>query len=210
VSINEATVSSAHIDRVKLLSWITLAWLAIDGILGMTAGLTSNSVVLIGWGIDCAIEAVAAYIIIWRFTGNRIDSAAAEQRAQQVVAISFLLLVPYIVVMAVDHLITGNAAGTSWLGIGLAATDAVLMPFIGIAKKKSGKELNSHATTRSGVQNILCAYLSVAVLIGLGANALLGFWWADPIAALLVAVVCFNAGISTWRGDSCEDEVVCS
>jgi divalent metal cation (Fe/Co/Zn/Cd) transporter len=84
------------------------------------------------------------------------------------------------------------------------------MPIIGNAKKKSGKVLGSQATTRAGVQNILCAYLSVAVLIGLGANALFGLWWADPVAALVVAAVCFQAGISTWRGESCGEELICS
>lgn len=195
--------------RIRMLSWLTLVWLTIDGIIGMTAGITANSVALIGWGLDCAIEAVAAYVIIWRFTGDRMHSAEAERRAQQVVAVSFLLLVPYIAVEAIDHLITGNTSGVSWVGIALATTDAILMPILGNAKKSSGKRLNSHATTRAGVQNILCAYLSIAVLIGLGANALFGFWWADPIAALIVAIVCLQAGISTWRGESCEDEVAC-
>jgi divalent metal cation (Fe/Co/Zn/Cd) transporter len=192
------------VRRARRLSWITLVWLAIDGVVGMTAGLTSDSVALVGWGLDCAIEAAAAVVIIWRFTGTRIHSARAERRAQQVVAVSFLLLAPYITVAALDHLHTGAGAAPSWLGIGLAATDAALMPFLGTAKRRVGSELGSFATHADGTQNLLCAYLSLAVLAGLLLNALAGWWWADPVAALLVAVVAVQAGRRTWRGETCE------
>ena len=196
------------VRRAVLLSWLTLVWLAIDGAIGMTAGITANSVALIGWGIDCGIEAAAALVIIWRFTGIRVHSPDAERLAQKVVGLSFFLLTPYIVVTALDHLLTGNAASASWIGIALAASDAILMPILGLAKKRAGTTIGSAATTGAGHQNILCAYLSVAVLIGLAANALVGWWWADPVAALLVAVVCVQAGARTWRGEGC-DEAAC-
>jgi divalent metal cation (Fe/Co/Zn/Cd) transporter len=195
--------------RVRVLSWITLVWLAIDGVVGMTAGITADSVALIGWGLDCAIEAAAALVIIWRFSGDRIHSAAAERLAQKVVAVSFILLVPYIVVAAIDHLATGNPSGGSWVGIALAGIDATLMPILGRAKKRLGRGLDSHATSGAGAQNILCAYLSIAVLLGLVANAALGWWRADPIVALLVAAACVQAGWNTWRGNTCDDEIAC-
>ena len=197
------------IRRLLLLSWLTVAWLAVDGVIGMTAGVTANSVALIGWGLDCAIQAVASTFIVWRFTGSRLDSVVAERRAQVVVAVSFFLLVPYIVVVALDHLVTGNEAKGTWIGIALAAIDAVLMPLLGRAKKRLGTRLRSHATTSLGRQNVLCAYLSVAVLIGLLANEGFGLWWADPIAAIVIAVVCVQAGITAWRGDSCESDTTC-
>jgi divalent metal cation (Fe/Co/Zn/Cd) transporter len=134
-----------------------------------------------------------------------VESASAERLAQQVVAVSFLLLVPYIAYSAIDHLLAGNATGASWIGIALAGIDAALMPLLGRAKQRAGEQLGSHATKRAGVQNMLCAYLSIAVLVGLAANALIGWWWADPIAALVVAVACLLAGINTWRGEPCED-----
>jgi divalent metal cation (Fe/Co/Zn/Cd) transporter len=199
----ERAEHSVVLRRVRFLSWLTLSWLAIDGAVGMTAGIAANSVVLIGWGVDCAIEAAASLVIIWRFTGTRIYSGDAERLAQRVVGLSFILLAPYIVVEAVDHLVTGNAAQGSWIGIALAAADALLMPIIGQAKKNAGSQIGSAATTGAGHQNILCAYLSVAVLIGLAANALFGLWWADPVAALAVAVVCVQAGTRTWRGANC-------
>jgi divalent metal cation (Fe/Co/Zn/Cd) transporter len=182
---------------------LTLVWLAIDGAIGLTAGVTANSVALIGWGLDCAIQSAACLVIIWRFTGDRVYSSQAERRAQQAVALSFFLLAPYIVVEAVDHLATANAAKASWIGIALAASDAVLMPILGRAKQRIGAGLSSHATASEGRQNILCAYLSLAVLIGLAANALLGWWWADPVVALAVAVVVVQSGVTTWRGQEC-------
>src|SRR5882762_5968290 len=109
---------------------MTLAWLAIDGAVGMTAGISSDSMTLIGWGLDCALQAAAALVVIWRFSGTRVHSAETERLAQRVVAVSFLLLVPYIVVQAIDRLVTGDAAGASWIGIILAGTDALLMPFL--------------------------------------------------------------------------------
>ena len=189
---------------VRLISWLTLAWLAIDGAIGMAAGLMANSVALIGWGLDCAIEAAAALVIIWRFTGTRIDSGHAEQFARRVMAISFMLLAPYIAAGAISHLLTGTTTKASWAGIGLAAADAVLMPLFGRRKKRLGRQLGSQATTGGGTQNILCAYLSLAVLIGLAANALAGLWWADPLVALIVAIAAVQAGIRTWRGTPCD------
>lgn len=192
------------VRRVKRLSWVTLAWLAVAGSIGMTAGAAANSVALIGWGLDCAIQAAACLVVIWRYTGTRVHSADAERTAQKAVAVSFLLLAPYIVVVAVDHLLTGNAAGASWIGIALAGTDVALMPILGRAKQKVGVGLASHATSSEGRQNVLCAHLSLAVLVGLTANAMLGWWWADPLVALSVAVVVIQAGVSTWRGRSCD------
>ncbi|MFL6098770.1 MAG: cation transporter [Actinomycetales bacterium] len=207
------TVSSEHrraalARRVRLLSWGTLVWLAIDGAVGMTAGIAANSVALIGWGLDCAIQATAALIVIWRFTGDRTQSEAPDGLARRVVGISFFLLVPYIVVVATNQLATGDAARGSWIGVTLAAIDAGLMPFIGRAKQRLGAQLGSAATSGAGRQNVLCAYLSIGVLIGLGVNLALGWWWADPTVALLVAAACLQAGWKTWRGESCDDAVV--
>ena len=156
-----ATEHSVLVARTRHLSTLTLVWLLIDGVIGMTAGLTANSVALIGWGLDfgiAAIAAIAAVVISWRFTGIRIHSADAERRAQQVVAVSFFLLAPYVLVEAIDYLITWNKAGSSWLGVALAATDAVLMPSLGIAKKRLGAHLGSFATTADGTQNLLCQF----------------------------------------------------
>jgi len=174
-----------------------------EGVIGTTAGIMANSIALIGYGIDSTITGVASVIIIWRFTGNRMNSDDAEARAQKIVAITFFLLAPYIVVAAIHHLLTGSEAQASWIGIGLAVVSITLMPVFGRAKKRLGERLQSHATAGEGTQNILCAYLSLAILIGLAANAILGLWWADPLVALIVAAVAIQTGVRTWRGQTC-------
>ena len=176
-----------------------------EGVIGTTAGIMANSIALIGYGIDSTITGVASVIIIWRFTGARLESDRSERQAQRIVAITFFLLAPYIIVAAVHHLVTGSEAQASWLGIGLAIVSVILMPIFGRAKRRIGSQLQSGATAGEGTQNILCAYLSLAILIGLAANAVLGLWWADPLVALIVASVAIQTGIRTWRGETCDD-----
>jgi divalent metal cation (Fe/Co/Zn/Cd) transporter len=175
-----------------------------EGVIGTVAGVMANSIALIGYGLDSTITGVASLIIIWRFTGDRVDSDDAERRAQKIVAITFFLLAPYIIAAATHHLVTGSQAQASWIGIWLAVVSVTLMPIFGRAKKRLGNRLGSSATTGEGTQNILCAYLSLAILIGLGANAVLGLWWADPLVALIVATVALRTGVRTWRGETCE------
>jgi divalent metal cation (Fe/Co/Zn/Cd) transporter len=193
------------IRRVKLISWLSFGWMVAEAVIGVLAGVAAGSIALIGWGIDSTIEGVASLVIIWRFTGHRIDSDEAEAAARKVVAVSFFLLAPYIVIEATRQLVTGSEPKASWVGVGLAISAVVCMPLFGYAKRSIGGKLESPATSGEGTQNILCAYLSVAILVGLGANALFGYWWADPAVALLVAVVAIQAGAQTWRGESCAD-----
>src|SRR5947209_10537783 len=195
----QPTAHARLVRRVKLISWLSLAWMTAEGAIGVTAGILANSIALIGYGLDSTIEGIASVVIIWRFTGQRIHSDDAETRAQKIVAATFFLLAPYIIVSAIQRLVTGNQAHASWVGIGLAVVSITLMPQFGRAKKRIGDRLSSYATAGEGAQNILCAYLSLAILVGLGANALFGLWWADPLVALIVAVVAVQAGIRTWR-----------
>src|SRR6266566_1663691 len=196
---------AALVRRVKVISWLSLGWMTAEGAIGVTAGIMANSIALIGYGLDSTIEGIASLVIIWRFTGDRIHSEEAEGRAQKIVAATFFLLAPYIIVAAIQHLATGNEARASWVGIGLAVVSITLMPQFGRVKKRIGNRLRSNATAGEGTQNILCAYLSLAILFGLGANALFGLWWADPLVALVVAIVAVQAGQRTWRGEACDD-----
>jgi divalent metal cation (Fe/Co/Zn/Cd) transporter len=205
VSVAVAGKRGLLVRRIKTLSWLSLAWMTVEGVVGVAAGIAANSIALIGYGLDSSIAGVGSLIIIWRFTGSRLDSEAAERRAQKVVAVTFFLLAPYIAVEAVRRLLAGSEAEGSWVGIALATVSVVLMPYFGRAKKRIGDRLRSSATTGEGIQNILCGYLSLAILVGLGANALLGLWWADPLVALVVAAAAVNAGLRTWRGDACGD-----
>jgi divalent metal cation (Fe/Co/Zn/Cd) transporter len=189
--------------RAKALSWLSLVWLGAEGAIAITAGILAGSIALIGFGIDSAIEGAASLVIVWRFTGQRLLCAASETRAQRLVAIQFFLLAPYVTVEAIRHLITGAEVGTSWLGMALTATSLVGMPVLGVAKQRLAQTLGSSATHGEGAQNLLCAYLAGAVFLGLAGNALFGWWWLDPIAALLVAGIAVREGLETWRGEGC-------
>lgn len=187
----------------KILAWASLAWMTAEGIIAVTAGIAAGSIALIGFGIDSAIEGLASVVIIWRFWGARALSETAERRAQKLVAVQFFILAPYVTVEAVRALVTGHEADTSWLGVGLTLGSAIFMPAFGIAKQRVGTKLGSAATRAEGTQNMLCAYLSVAVLAGLLGNALAGLWWLDPIAALFIGYVAIREGREAWKGEEC-------
>jgi divalent metal cation (Fe/Co/Zn/Cd) transporter len=189
--------------RVRLLSWVSLGYMTMEGTIGVLAGVLAGSVALVGFGLDSVIEGVASAIIVWRFTGHRIFSDAAERRAQQLVAIQFFVLAPYVGVESVRALIDGHQAEVSWLGIALSATSLVLMPYLGIAKQRLADRLDSAATKGEGRQNMLCAYLSGALLLGLVGNAAVGAWWLDPIVGLLIAGLAVKEGFDAWRGEGC-------
>ena len=193
----------AAAKRVRLLSWLSLVWMGAEGTIAIVAGILAGSIALIGFGIDSAIEGFASAIIIWRFTGARLHSAAAEQRAQKLVAIQFFLLAPYVAFEAVHKLVTGEQPSTSWLGMALTASSVIGMPLLGVAKRRLASQLGSAATKGEGNQNLLCAYLAAAVLLGLAGNAAFGLWWLDPVAALFIAGVAVREGIHTWRGEGC-------
>ena len=187
----------------RLLSWLSLAWMSAEGGIALAAGILAGSIALIGFGVDSAIEGLASVVIVWRFTGSRLASERAERRAQKLVAIQFLLLAPYVTAEAILKLLAGEQPDSSWLGIGLTASSLVAMPALGIAKRRLAATLESRATHGEGTQNLLCAYLAGAVLLSLLGNALLGAWWLDPAAALVVAAVALREGLATWRGEAC-------
>ena len=189
--------------RAKLLAALTLIWLGIEGTVGVIAGILAGSIALVAFGLDSAIEGLASVIVVWRFTGTRTISAEAERRAQKWVAVSFFLLAPYVAAEAVETLIEGAAAETSWLGIILTAGTLVLCPWLGRAKQRIGERLVSRATYGEGTQNVLCAILAGAVLVGLAANTLFGLWWLDPAIALVIAAACVCEGQKAWRGEEC-------
>ena len=189
--------------RAKVLAALTLIWLAIEGAIGVVAGLLAGSIALVAFGLDSAIEGLASVIVIWRFTGARTISADAERRAQKWVAVSFFLFAPYVAAEAIETLIEGAAAETSWLGIGLTAGTLVLCPWLGRAKQRIGEKIGSRATYGEGTQNMLCAILAGAVLVGLTANTLFGLWWLDPAIALAISAICVREGLKAWRGEEC-------
>jgi divalent metal cation (Fe/Co/Zn/Cd) transporter len=187
----------------RLLSWLTLAWMGIEGGVAIGAAIVAGSVALLGFGLDSGIEAMASIIVIWRFTGNRLASPTSERRAQQLVAVSFFLLSPYIAAEAIRALVAGDRAETSIIGLVLTAGTAVFEPALGVAKRRIGARLGSPATAGEGSQNLLCAYLAMAVFAGLAANTLWGAWWLDGVVALGIACWAIVEGRRAWAGKSC-------
>jgi divalent metal cation (Fe/Co/Zn/Cd) transporter len=189
--------------RVKLLSWLSLAWMTAEGAVAILAGIAASSIALIGFGLDSAVEGLASVIIIWRFTGHRVFSHAAEARAQKLVAVQFFILAPYVGVESIRALVGGERPDETLVGILLATGSVIVMPLLGIAKQRLADQLGSAATKGEGRQNMLCAYLAGALLIGLLGNALVGAWWLDPVVGLLIAAVAVREGLESWRGDGC-------
>jgi len=202
-----ATISRERYEelarRVRLLSWLSLGVITAEGAIAITAGILASSIALIGFGLDSVVEGIASLIIVWRFTGRRLFSNAAEDRAQKLVAIQFFLLAPYVAFESARALIGGEHPDVSWLGVGLATASLISMPMLGIAKERLADQLGSAATKGEGRQNMLCAYLAGALLVGLLGNALLGAWWLDPAVGLLIAGVAVKEGREAWRGEGC-------
>jgi divalent metal cation (Fe/Co/Zn/Cd) transporter len=191
------------VRRAKLLARLGLAWHGIEAAVAIGAGVVAGSIALVGFGADSLVEAVAGVVVLWRFAGSRASSDAAELRAQKLIGLSFFVIAAYVGVEAVRSLIGGDHPDVSYVGIALSAVTLATMPPLAIAKAHVGEQLGSAATKSEGRQNMLCAYLSGALLVGLGANAVLGWWWADPVTALVIAGVAVNEGREAWRGESC-------
>jgi divalent metal cation (Fe/Co/Zn/Cd) transporter len=191
------------VRRVKALASGGIAWHFAEFGIALGAGIAASSIALVGFGFDSLIESLAGFTVLWRFGSRRAHSEKAERRAQQVIAASFFVLAAYIGIESLRTLIGAHDPQASWVGIGLAGFTAPTMPLLAVAKRRLGNRLGSSATVSEGVQNMVCAYLSIALLVGLCANALLGWWWADPAAALVIAAVALREGFGTWRGDAC-------
>jgi divalent metal cation (Fe/Co/Zn/Cd) transporter len=207
VGIGPAPGERARLERrTRLLAWAGIAWHVVEFAIAIAAGLAAGSIALIGFGADSLIEALAGGVVLWLFTGGRRGSSTAERRAQQLIALSFFVLAAYVGVEALRTLVNVDRPDPSWVGIGLAAFTAPTMPLLAYAKRRLGTQLHSAATVKEAAQTQLCAYLSIALLLGLGANALAGWWWADPIAALAIAAVAVREGRASWRGEGCCDD----
>lgn len=201
-ALDEAT-HRRLVGRAKSLSWLSLGWMTVEGAVAIAAGIVASSIALVGFGLDSAIEGFASVVIIWRFTGHRVFSHDAEVRAQKLVAIQFFLLAPYVAVESVRALVGGEHPETSWPGIALAIGSVIFMPMLGIAKQRVADQLGSAATKGEGRQNMLCAYLAGALLVGLLGNTLFGAWWLDPTVGLLIVGIAVKEGREAWRGEGC-------
>jgi divalent metal cation (Fe/Co/Zn/Cd) transporter len=188
--------------RARLLAWGGNGWHVVEFGVAIVAGIVAASPALIGFSLDSLIELAAGFVIVWLY---RLRSGHAdERRAQQLVAGTYFLLVAFILVESSYTLVGGRHPDASWVGIGLAAFTAPTMPLLARAKRRVGHRLGSSATVSEAAQNQICAYLSIALLAGLLANALAGWWWADPAAALVIAALAAKEGLDSWHGKSCD------
>ena len=188
-------------SRIRVLVWATIAYNVIEAAVALTEGARASSTALIGFGLDSVIEVAAAAAVAWQFAAP--DPEVRERAALRFVAFSFFALAAYVGVESVRALLGFEVARHSPIGIGLAAVSLTVMPALAWAQIRTGRELGSQSVVSNAKQTLLCSYLSAALLIGLVLNAGLGWSWADPVAALVIAGFAVREGLEAWRGDVC-------
>lgn len=189
--------------RSLWLAYATAAYNLLEGLVAVGAGAAASSSALIGFGLDSFVEVSSAAVIIWQFR-SRVPEAK-ERLALRFIAVSFFALAAWVVVDSARSLLGGGDADASPVGIGLAVSSLIVMPLLVRAKRRTGRELGSASVLADSMQTMLCTYLSAVLLVGLVLNAWLGWSWADPVAALVIAAVAAKEGVEAWRGDHCAD-----
>ena len=190
--------------RVRLLVAATISYNVVEAIVAIAAGGSASSTALIGFGLDSTIEVSSAAAVAWQFSVREVAVRQARERtALRIIAVSFFALAAYVTTEAVRGLVAGVGAEESAVGIVLAALSAVVMPGLSLAQRRAGRQLGSASAVADSKQTLLCSYLSGVLLIGLLVNSLLGWSWADPIVALVIAAVAAKEGREAWRGDGC-------
>ena len=187
--------------RVRVLVAATITYNVVEAVIALAAGTVAGSTALIGFGLDSVIEVASATAVAWQFAGH--DPEKRERAALKVIAMSFFALAAYVSVESVLSLVRGERAEHSTVGIVLAAVSLLVMPWLSYAQRRAGRELGSASAVADSKQTLLCTYLSAVLLVGLVVNSLFGWWWADPLAALVIAVVAVREGREVWRGHHC-------
>jgi divalent metal cation (Fe/Co/Zn/Cd) transporter len=196
------------IRRGKLLEYLTVAYNSLEGLIAIGAGLVAGSIALVGFGFDSVIEVISGLTLLWRLYAD-VDEhrrELVENRALRIVGASFLLLAAYVLYDAVKAIVLREPPEESIIGIALAAVSLVIMPLLVRAKRRVAREIGSRALEADATQTALCTYLSAILLAGLLLNATLGWWWADPAAALIMVPIIVREGLEGVRGERCEDD----
>lgn len=187
--------------RIRLLVTATITYNVLEAIIGLSEGVRASSVALLGFGLDSVIEVSSAVAVAWQFAGR--DHQARERTALRVIAFSFFGLAAFVSVDAVRSLLGASESKPSPIGIALAAASLVIMPMLSFIQRRAGHELGSNSAVADSKQALLCSYLSAVLLVGLVVDALTGWTWVDPIAALVIAAIAVREGVNAWRGDLC-------
>lgn len=191
---------SPNVRKALRLEYFTIAWNLIEAAVAISAGVVAGSIALIGFGFDSSIEAFAASVVIWQVRGDQ--SRAREQRALRLIAISFFVLAAYVVFESVVDLVTGSEPESSVVGMGLAVVSLIVMPALWWGKRRLAETMGSDVLRADATETLLCTWLSLILLVGLALNATLGWWWADPLAALGIAWLAVREGAEAWRDQS--------
>ena len=190
--------------RVRLLVAATITYNVLEAVVALVAGHRASSTALVGFGLDSLVEVSSAAAVAWQFAAaDPAVRAAREGRALRVIALSFFALAAFVTVDAARSLLGAAEASPSTVGIVLAATSLAVMPGLSLAQRRAGRELRSASAVADSKQTLLCTYLSAVLLAGLVLNALWGWTWADPVAALVIAAVAVREGLQAWRGEDC-------
>ncbi len=192
---------TALIARGRRLEYLTLGWNSLEAALSIVAGLLAGSIALVGFGFDSVIECASGAVLLWRL-GSGAEAERRERLALRLVGVGFLLLAFYVAFDAISALVHREAPHESYLGIGIAAAALIAMPLLARAKRQVARGLKSGAMQADSRQTDICAYLSVILLGGLVLNAVLGWWWADPVAALSMGPFITKEGVEALRGRS--------
>lgn len=187
-------------QRARLLAWFTIGSNAFEGVVAVASGVLAGSVALVGFGLDSFVEVFAGSVVLWQL---RSTDAGRERRAMRLIGVSFFMLAGYVAVDAGRDLMAGSGAADSPVGIAIALVSLTVMPLLAVAKRRTGQALGSAVVVADSKETALCSYLSLVLLVGLGLNATVGWWWADPLAALVIAVLAVREGREAWHGDTC-------
>src|ERR1700712_2882597 len=193
--------------RIKLFVAATIAYNVVEAVIALAEGTRVSSTALIGFGLDSVIEVSSAAAVAWQFASK--DPASREKVALRIIAFSFFGLALYVTADAISSLLGVSEAQHSTIGIALAAVSQVVMPVLSWGQRRAGDELGSLSAVADSKQTLLCTYLSAVLLVGLLLNSTLGWSWADPVAALVIAVIATKEGISAWQGDTCCPSPLC-
>ncbi|MFF7291525.1 cation diffusion facilitator family transporter [Microbacterium sp. NPDC008134] len=191
--------------RIRLIVAITIGYNLVEAVIAITAGTVASSAALIGFGLDSSIEVLSAAAVAWQFT--RRDPEKWEKPTLRVIAVAFFLLAAYVTTTSVLALVTAERPEHSTVGIVLTAVSVAIMPFLSFAERRAGREVGSATAVADSKQTLICTYLSGAVLVGLVLNSLVGWWWADAVAGLVIAAFAVREGWEAWQGDACATSV---
>ncbi len=204
-TLDPILVRNENVRRGRNLEYFTIGWNSLEAVVAIGAGLFAGSIALVGFGVDSVIESLSGAVLLWRlFAGEH-----REQLALKLVGVSFLLLAAYVAFDAGKSLLLREPPEASYIGIGLAFLSLLVMPVLARAKRRVAANLNSRALAADSRQTDICAYLSAILLFGLGLNALFGWWWADPVAGLIMIPIIAKEGFQALRGETCCDEGAC-